>query len=118
MKKHQKSNAAVCRLFAFYSSFFVLGLILSYWFGLGWFFLLHAIRGLLSSVQFFSVPLMRILAGAHFTEELESRQQLKSRAYRFFSTVVVNVINFALTIFFFWRANVPLQQVIQNMVSP
>lgn len=110
-EQENKNRRASNRLFVFYSILSISGLVLSYWFGIGWFILFHTIRGVFSSVPSFSIPIMRVIAGLDYAEELRGRYALKNATYRFFSTYVVNLINIAITIFVFWKLNIPLKQI-------
>lgn len=114
---YKTDDNATVRLFAFYTSFFLGGLIASYWYGIGWFIFSHAIRSFLVSMPIISVQVMRIVAGHDFANKLEEKRKFRTGAQKFISVYIVNAVNIVLTIFTFWKVNISIQQILLLLSS-
>jgi hypothetical protein len=90
----------------------LLGILLSYWYGLGWFFLFQTIREFLFAIPQFYLPLIRIAAGQKFAEEESSRIR---KNQLFISPALARRALFSLgiTILIFWKANIPLYKIVE-----
>ena len=107
-----KSNITLS-LFFLYLSFLLVGILLAYLFGLGWFFLFHTICVLFASVPRLYIPVVRLLISKESGDRLQ--EQLSAYKRQWFvpkSALALNLINLVLTAIAFWKINIPLRVVI------
>jgi hypothetical protein len=88
------------------------GLVISYWYGLGWLFLTQTIREFLFANSQLYLLLIRTVAG-HTLEEAESSRLGKNRLFTSPALARRAVFSLALTILVFWKANIPLFKIIE-----
>lgn len=102
----------------FYASFFVIGLLLWYWFGMGWFMLMYTLRRFFLSFYPLHIPIVRILMGSKYDKEAEIRYRLKgNHLFVSRSSVILLVVSIIITIFIFWKYNISLHQIIENIIN-
>jgi len=107
-----KSNI-ILPLFFLYLSFLVAGILLAYWFGLGWLFLFHTISVVFASSPRLYIPVVRFLISKEAGERLQ--QQLYGYKRQWFmpkSAIALNLFNLLLTALAFWKIHIPLRAVI------
>ena len=110
-----KSNI-VLSLFFLYLSFLVVGILLAYWFGLGWLFLFHTICVLFASSPRLYMPVVRPLISKESGERLQGR--LSGYKRQWFvpqSAIALNLFNLLLTALAFWKINIPLHIVLSAL---
>lgn len=114
---HNKANV-ILYLFLLYLFFLGMGIFLAYWFGLGWFFLLHTISVLLASSPRLYIPVAHLFISKESTERLKERL-LGTNKHWFVprSAIALNLLNLILTVLAFWKINTPLRMVIQAIIS-
>ena len=88
------------------------GLVVSYWYGLGWLFLTQTIREFLFANPRLYLLLIRTVAG-HTLAEAESSRLGKNRLFTSPALARRALFSLALTIFVFWKANIPLSKIIE-----
>ena len=89
----------------------LIGILASWWYGLGWFFFFQTIREFLFAIPGFYLPIIHIVAGQKFADEERSR--LKNNQF-FTSPALARraVFSLAITILAFWKFNAPLFNII------
>ena len=91
----------------------MIGILLAYWFGLGWFFLLHAICVLFASLPRLYIPVIRLLISKESGERLQQRLSVyKKQWFVPKSALSLNLFNLLLTAIAFWKIHIPLRIVI------
>lgn len=88
------------------------GILVSYWYGFGWFFLFQTIREFLFAIPRLYLLLIKIVAGNTLAEK-ESWRLEKNRLFTSPALARRAFFSLALTIFVFWKANIPLYRVIE-----
>ena len=98
---------------------FVLALVLAYWWGLAWFFVVVAARSIVFAVPKLVYTLLYVLGGGQAVDEFRRTQRppskpwLTSPAGAFQALMLV-----AVAAFLFWRANIPLKDLLSALDSP
>jgi hypothetical protein len=109
--------ASVIKLFLLYIGFYIVGLSLAYWYGMGWFILFHTLRGLFNSIPRINVPILRFLIDPGYLINIEDQWlNKKSPWFKSITSLVVNIFNVLLTIFGFWKINIPLRVIVDMLV--
>lgn len=104
-------------LLLFYISFLVVGLLLWYWFGMGWFMLMYTLRQFFLSFSPLHIPVVRLLMGSEYKKELEIQYKLKgNHLFVSRSSLIQLMVSIILTIFTFWKYNMPLNQIIERVI--
>ena len=106
------------RFSIFIASFTIIGVVLALWFGLGWFFLMQTIRGIIIKVPVISSNVIGIVIGHEYAKEISKNQIMTGK--RFFiskSSAFITLLNLALTVLFFLRANVPVIEIINSSLA-
>lgn len=98
------------KVIVFELSFWVVGVALAFWFGLGWFFLLGTIRRLFIAVPWLYVPTVRILLGEDRAELEKVRLSEKGPRVRWHYTLqaIIMMAWVTMTIVAFRYANIRL----------
>lgn len=114
MKTSEAKPPSRLRWIAFYVFFYTIGLVISFWFGLGWFMLFQFIPRLLFAIPKFYFPTIRFLAGTEFMVEEKKRRHEKwftspSFARNAFIALFVTFLTF-------WKANIPLYKIIEIVI--
>jgi hypothetical protein len=118
MNRPPHTSIIVLYLFLLYFTFLVIGILLAYRFGLGWFFLLHTISVLLASSPRLYIPVVRLLVSKESSERLQER--LSGYKRQWFvpkSATALNLFNLLLTALAFWKINTPLHVVLSAFFS-
>jgi len=116
MNQPSTKRVIVLYFFLFYSCFYVIGLLLAYWFGMGWFILFHTIRGLFNSIPRINTPVLRFLIDPEFGVGRPDQEDKKISGWFTSKTaIIVNIINILLTILGFWKINIPLYVIVKMM---
>jgi hypothetical protein len=115
--RHNKATT-ILFLLLFYLFFLGTSIFLSYWFGIGWFFLIHTIIVLLASSPRLYIPVASPFIGKVATEKLRERF-IRENTHWFYpqSAIVLNLFNFLLTLLAFWKVNIPLRTIIHAVIS-
>lgn len=106
------------RFILIYISFTVVGLVFALWLGLGWLLLFQTIRILFFAVPRLYIPTVRFIIGPGFADK--ERVRLSSNGIRWFKSpfsAFATFIMIALTIFFFWKVNIPLIDILRIVVK-
>ena len=90
----------------------LLGILVSYWYGLGWFFLLQTFREFLFAIPRLYLLLIQIVAGEKFAEEERSRLR-KNRLFTSSTLARRAFFALAVTVLVFWKANLPLYKIVE-----
>ena len=116
--KWSKDKVALLYFLSFTSSFFVVGFLFAFWYGMGWFLFFHSIRGILASMPKIYLPIIRALIGSESISELEAYLLSRSKGGWFVSrtAILLNIVNIILTILVFWKANIPIYKMIETLV--
>lgn len=116
MSQSPKKRVTVLYLMLFYFCFYIIGLLLAYWFGMGWFILIHTLRGLFISIPRINIPVLRFLIDPEFAKNRDE-QWLKKNGRWFTSrtAIIVNLINILLTVLGFWKINIPLYVIVKML---
>ena len=97
------------KLIVYYFVMWIIGFLLAFWFGLGWFFLFHTLRYFLFASPRLYLPMIKIVVGADFAES--ERIKFKGKENRWFISpisVALTLINMLFTFFVFWKINIPI----------
>lgn len=118
MHETNKPSHRVKQIIIFYIGFYLIGLIMAFWFGMGWFILFHTIRGFINSMP---VLYLSVLQYIDPTDAKRTwHESLNSQPNQWFTSktaLVVNIVNIGLTILGFWKINIPLQSIIKLVFS-
>ena len=109
----RKERTAVALLIVLLS---VCGILASYWYGLGWFFLFQTIREFVFATPGLYLLFIQITAGNLSAKEENLRLE-KNRLFTSPSLARRAFFSLALTILIFWKANIPLYRIIE-MIRP
>jgi hypothetical protein len=103
-------------LLLFYASFFIIGLLLWYWFGMGWFMLMYTLRRLFLSFSPLHILVVRLFMGSEYNKE-EIQYKLKGNHWVVSrSSAIVLIVSIILTIFTFWKYNIPLYLIVERVI--
>ena len=113
-----KDKVALLYFLAFTYSFYVIGLLLAFWYGMGWFLFFHTARGIFTSIPRIYLPTIRVLIGPESIKELEAYLLSRSKGGWFVSktAILLNLVNIILTLLVFWKANVPLYKMVEVII--
>ncbi len=102
--------------FLFYVSFFVIGLLLWYWFGMGWFMFMYTLRRFFLSFSPLHIPVVRLLMGSEYDKE-EMKDKINGNHLFVSRTSAIQLmISIILTIIVFWKYNMPLYQIVERVI--
>jgi hypothetical protein len=102
----------------FYATFPLAGVVLAYWFGLGWFFLMVAIRVVLSSMPAPRGLVTRLLFGKETSNNLQAAlQQRPGRAIKKALALPTVLIYLSLAVIGFLKLNIPLKALIEMLLK-
>ena len=113
-----KKPHGVKQIVFFYFGFYLIGLILAFWFGMGWFILIHTIRGIINSIPILYLSVFQFIDSP--ATILKHNKSLNSQPIQWFTSktaLVLNIVNIVLTILGFWKINIPLQSIIKFVFS-
>lgn len=115
----KNTQKIILYLFFLYLFLFVVGILLSFWFGFGWFFLIITIGILLASSPRIYLPLVGLLMGNEFQNQLK-KKIITNNNQRLISerTLLLIIFSILITIFAFWKINIPLRTIISAIISP
>ena len=101
-----RSFSSKARISAFILSFWLIGITLAIWFGLGWLILFQTIRLIIFLIPQFYLAAIRIVAGDEFMrEEVEKKGNRKLLSWKNITIILLNIL---LTVLFFWKINIPV----------
>jgi hypothetical protein len=112
MKSETTTTSRKIVVAAFVGLLSLAGILVSYRYGLGWFFLFQTIREFLFAIPRLYVLLIQIAAGSQLAEK-ESLKLEKNRLFTSPALARRAFFSLALTILMFWKANIPLYRVIE-----
>lgn len=108
MKQHSLSVQSKAKTIIFLLLLWIVGVALAFWFGLGWFFLVEALRRVIIAIPKIYLAFLRVFVSAERANEekqLLLRKEVRSfYAWRF----IVSLIWILLTIVVFLYANIRL----------
>lgn len=107
MHSNKVKSLSAIKAICFFSSFSVIGLLLSIWFGLGWLILLQTFRHICFSVRPIYTRVIIILFGKEYVEEILSNKK-GPLFFNSWKSAFVTLGMIGLTILFFWKINIPL----------
>lgn len=119
MKNHTAGSPRMwgaAKMVGFLIIFPLVGFVLSFWFGIGWFLLFWLMRTFLLSIPSLRLPIVRILVSAEYAEK--EKRRLAERGARWFTSLYAAVsimVILMLTVYAFWKANVPLKALLGLM---
>jgi hypothetical protein len=106
------------RILVFHSSFYIIGLVLAYWLGLGWYMLIMTLRSVILFIPQIYLPTIRLVVGSEFVEQERIRliesESLTLPSKAFFSSFTIRLL---ITIIMFWKANIPLRMLISLVIT-
>jgi hypothetical protein len=105
------------RFAIFYGSFSLIGLLLAFWYGLGWLILFQTLRRFLFVTPVFYIPIARFLVSPEFAKEEKVRTV--DRGFRWVKSpisAIVTIFTILLTVLCFWKINIPLIDVIKMLI--
>lgn len=114
MKTYETNPSSRLRWVAFYAFFYITGLLISFWFGLGWFVLFQFIPRLIFALPLFYFPTIRFLAGTEFM--IEEKKRIHGKWFTTPSFVRNALIALLVTFLTFWKANIPLYKIIEIVI--
>ena len=91
----------------------IVGVALAFWFGLGWFFLLEALRRCIMAVPRIYIPLLRMLVGVERADEEKRLLDQKNVRLFYIWRIVVAAIWLILSVFVFLTINIRLVSLFQ-----
>jgi hypothetical protein len=117
---NHQSNGLKIVLFVFflYLIFSLFGIVLAYLLGLGWFFLFQTMNLLFVSSPRLYLPIASRLMSKESTDRLREKL-LKNKRQWFWprSAIFLILINVLVTVFAFWKINIPLHVVLAAFIS-
>lgn len=103
------SNSIKIRFFSFYLSFSVVGLLLAYWFGFGWFILFITLRRAIMTIPEIYIPIVHNVVGQEFSQIEKAHIYQK----KINSRKIITIILWIMLVFFgFWKINIPIRDMI------
>lgn len=108
MKTDSKITMPMVRTVLFLLLLWLVGLLLSIWFGLGWFFLFESIRRIIIAIPQIYIPFLRLVVSTERATEEESILEKKSARWLYMWRGIVACIWLILTIVVFKLANIRL----------
>ena len=118
MNRQSHTTIAVILFFLLFSTLLVVGILLGYWIGLGWFFLVHTVSVLFASSPRLYIPVVRLLIDKESGERLQERlSRHKGQWFVPKSAIALNLFNLLLTAFVFLKINIPLHDVFAAFFS-
>jgi SNF family Na+-dependent transporter len=108
MKDRSLSTQSKARTIIFLLSLWIVGMVLTLWFGLGWFFLIETLRRIIIAIPKIYLPFLRVVVSLERANE--EKQLLNQKEVRKFYTwrMIVALIWLLLTIIVFLYANIRL----------
>jgi hypothetical protein len=91
----------------------VVGVVLAFWFGLGWFFLLEALHRCLIAVPQVYIPLLRRIVGVERAEEEKRLLDQKNVRLFYIWRIVVAAIWIIVAVVVFFTVNIRLVSLFQ-----
>jgi len=101
------------RVVIFLLFLWVVGVVLAFWFGLGWFFLLEALHRCLIAVPQVYIPFLRRIVGVERADEEERLLDQKNVRSFYIWRIVVAAIWIILTVVVFLTVNIRLVSLFQ-----
>ena len=110
---NSQSKTKKMRFGCFYFTFTIIGLLLAFWFGFGWFILLQTIR----QIMFTITPLYILVLMKFVDPEYANSKKLSlgSSWFTSYTSVVTLVFLILLTVLFFWKINISVVDIIGLM---
>lgn len=108
MKTDSKITMPVIRTVLFLLLLWSVGLLLSIWFGLGWFFLFESIRRIIIAIPQIYIPFLMLIVSTERASEEVSILEKKSARWLYAWRCIVACIWLILTVVVFKFANVRL----------
>lgn len=108
MKTDFKITKPLIRVTSFLLLLWLTGLLLSIWFGLGWFFFLESIRRIIIAIPQTYIPFLRLVVSTERANEEESILEKKSARWLYVWRGAVACIWLILTVVVFKFVNIRL----------
>jgi hypothetical protein len=116
--RENSKREKILLLMLFYASFFIIGLLLWYRFGMGWFMLMYTLRRLFISFSPLHIPIVRLFMGSEYDKELEIRYKLKGNPWFISRASAIQVmVSIILTILTFWKFNMPIYRIVELVIK-
>ena len=106
-------NQPKIRTIFFLLSFWIIGVVLAFWFGIGWFFLSETLRRIIIAIPQIFIPVLRVVIGNEQADEEYRLLSQKNIQFFYIWRVVVALIWLILTIVVFSIANIRLISLFQ-----
>lgn len=102
----------------FLISYWVIGLALAFWSGLGWLMLLETIQIAMVSIPKLYLIIIRLILG----QDIEEKEKLRMTEQGVYKVIPLKlgvriIISVGLTVLFFWKANIPLIEFIRMLIK-
>jgi ABC-type sulfate transport system permease subunit len=117
-KFQSKPTRPFLNFMAFIASFWVIGIILAYWYGLGWFLLLQTVRRIIFAFPSLLIPWMQVTTTPEIVREMKHSLLEKSDSLKTSKSALFQALSYLLgTILIFWKANIPLKDILKVIIN-
>lgn len=98
----------------FYISFSIIGLLVAFWYGFGWFIFFTVLRRVVIQIPEFYIPVIRFVVSKRFSQQ--EREKLERDLKTGINGLRKNILRIMIWIIFicigFWKINIPIIDII------